>query len=882
MAPPNEVPTALQGSLMLFQAIENRVTRSRDDGDSAFFHDLSLKLEYLTKLVTCGVLACVGDDADRHRYSVEHNLVRADSIGDWVKSLRDMLTGPAAQFIHTDARLLHKDLAQQVGDADWRHFAVMEMMNAANAVGGDAQLGRKVALRQFFELGAQLRNRSRAHGATTLSQCSDACPPLAAALDTIVRNLALFRAPWAYLHRNLSGKYRLSPLAGDPSCFRYLTRTTDEQLPDGVYLYLGRPLRVSLVFTDPEIRDIFLPNGNHRKDRFEVISYVTNSCHRESGTPWSSPPGRLPPSETEGSTQLEPFGRAFANVPPELNDYVPRPALEGRLKNELLTPDRHPIVSLTGPGGIGKTSVAIAALHSVKDLPEMPYEAILWISARDVDLLASGPKPVSPVVTQDNIARAAVDLLEPREATSPQFNSLSYFQGCLAEGALGKTLFVLDNFETVQSPADTFAWVDTHIRPPNKVLITTRIRDFVGDYPIDIAGMTDEEAGTLVDQQAKRLGIGSLVTPSYRSELIQESDGHPYVIRILLGQVAKERRAVQPERIVASSEHILRALFERTYATLTPGSQRVFLLLCSWRVLVPEVAIEAVLLRPGSQRFDVTGAIDELERYSLIDRFASKEDGADTLGVPLAAAMYGRGKLEASPFSVSVEEDRRILMEFGPGKPKDPRQSVLPRIHALYQAVARRAQDRPEAFEELRPVLEYLAMRVPRAYLQLADLVTEVGNPRQSAESAKEYVRRFLETAATPDKHEAWLQLADLCASSKDIKGEIHALSEAAVLETSNSEDMGRLANRLNNRIRAFREQSIEAAWSPEVAAHLDRVTRTMENQLNRMDGRDCSRLAWLYLNMGNVDRAREVALIGLDRGGGDEHCSNVLRRIDA
>ena len=168
------------------------------------------------------------------------------------------------------------------------------------------------------------------------------------------------------------------------------------------------------------VRDIFLPNGNHNKDRFEVISYVTNSCHRESGTAWSSPPGTLPRSETEGSTQLEPFGRAFANVPPKRSDYVSRPDLEGRLNDELLTPDRHPIVSLTGPGGIGKTSVAIAALHAIKDLDHLPYEAILWISARDVDLLESGPKPVSPrVVTQENIAHAAVDLFSPTRSIPP-------------------------------------------------------------------------------------------------------------------------------------------------------------------------------------------------------------------------------------------------------------------------------------------------------------------------------------------------------------------------------------------------------------------------------------------------------------------------------
>ena len=207
----------------------------------------------------------------------------------------------------------------------------------------------------------------------------------------------------------------------------------------------------------------------------------------------------------------------------------------------------------------------------------------------------------------------------------------------------------------------------------------------------------------------------------------------------------RDRRACRGARENrGNSDHILRALFERTYAALTPGGQRVFLLLCSWRVLVPRIAIEATLLRPEAERFNVSGAIDELERFSLVDCFLPKnEHDGGTVSVPLAslaATTYGRGKLEASPFSVSVEQDRKLLMEFGPGRTTDSQRSVLPRIQSHYQAVAKLAQAQPEIFEERRPVLEYLAMRVPRAYLQLADLVTKIENTETAVERAKEYV----------------------------------------------------------------------------------------------------------------------------------------------
>ena len=866
----------------LFDGIDNRIALDKEDGDHAYFHALSLKLEYVTKIVTSGVIACIGEDVDRHRYSLEHKLVRENSIGAWVKALNTALSGPPAQFFDSNGRGLVRDLSERVGSGDWRYSAVTDLNQAAAEVGAETQLGSKVALRQLFDIGAKLRNRSRGHGAPTNDQCGQACPRLSAALNAVVAELRLFKLSWVYLHRNISGKYRVSPLLNDDSPFSYLKSARDVQLPNGVFLYLDRLVHVPLVFSDPDVLDIALPNGNHQGGTFEVLSYITNAVARQDSSAWSDPPARLPPSETEGHTVLEPFGHTFANMPPRSGDYIPRRDLEDRLQEELLKFDRHPIISLTGPGGIGKTTTAIAAIHSIAERDPTPYDVILWISARDTDLLVSGPKPVSPrVITHRDISRAAVELLEPFDRSSEGFAPDVFFQNCLAKGAAGPTLFVLDNFETVESPADVFKWIDTHIRPPNKVLITTRIRAFAGDYPITIGGMTDEQANSLVDQHAARLSVAALLDSDYKKKLIHETDGHPYVIKILLGQVAKERRAVTPRRVVAGSHDLLRALFERTYEALSPGGQRVFLLLCSWRVFVPEVAVEAVSLRPGTQRFDVTEALEELRRFSLVDQIFSNKGEDAFVGVPLAAAMYGQSKLEVSPFKVAVEEDRKILMEFGAGRQDDVVQGVLPRIENLVRAVAIRASSK--TLEERLPVLEYLATKTPKAYLRLADLVLEVDPSGHSTDRAKKYVRNYLESAPIPpDRQSAWLKLADLCQSSQDPVGEVHALSEAALLPTSDMDNLGSFANRLNNRIRDLKGRSIADAWSGEIRELLDRVIGAMENRLKDLSATNCSRLAWLYLNVGNPQRALDVAKVGVEHEPDNEHCQNLILKLDS
>ena len=866
----------------LFQAIDNRIELDREDSDSAYFHALSLKLEYVTKLVTAGVLACVGDDLDRHRYSVEHSLVRCDSVGDWVRSLNTLLVGPSAQFFLPQSSDVIRSLTERAGPEDWRHAAVTEMKKAAEAVGAHAQIGKRVALRQLFDIGAQLRNRSRGHGATTTEQYTNASPYLQSALTSLTENLPLFKLPWAYLHQNLSGKYRVSPLSGDTSCFDYLKKQTREQINDGVYIFLGQPVRANLVFTGPDLHDVALPNGSYGNGTFELLSYITNNLIRQEGSGWSLPPGQLPPSDTEGHAVLEPFGNTSSNVPPMLADYVPRPDLVEDVKRELLQTDRHPILSLTGPGGIGKTTVAVAALHSICRQDELPYEVILWISARDIDLLESGAKPVRPrVITQDDISRAAVELLEPAGRNAPGFSATKYFEECLRDGAAGNTIFVLDNFETVQSPVDVYTWLDTHVRLPNKVLITTRIREFRADFPVDIGGMTEEQASLLVDQHSDRLHIRDMISVDYKRQLISESDGHPYVIRMMLGQVATQGGAVAPERIMASSDHILRALFERTYTALTAGAQRAFLLLSSWRVFVPEVAIEAVLLRQGNDRFNVAEALDQLHRFSLVERVNAEEEDHVLVGVPLAASIYGRVKLEASVFRVAIEEDRKLLMEFGPGRGKSSKQRILPRIENLYRTVAYRAQTNPALFEQYRPILEFVAQAVPAAFLQLSDLVWEFDESAEAKTQAKEYLRRYLEVGPDSSRGAVWLKLASRCRSSEDATGEIHALCEAALLSSSMAEDVGSYANRLNGRIRDLKADGIEEAWSPEVHDLLNKVIGKMERFLEDLTATECSRLAWLYLNVSNDERARDIARVGLAKEPQNEYCLRLVHRLD-
>ena len=178
--------------------------------------------------------------------------------------------------------------------------------------------------------------------------------------------------------------------------------------------------------------------------------------------------------------------------------------------------------------------------------------------------------------------------------------------------------------------------------------------------------------------------------------------------------------------------------------------------------------------------------------------------------------------------------------------------------------------------------MEYLATRFPTTYLRLADLVLEANDDTESKEQAKAYVRNFLMEAEIADRYGAWIRLARLCRVSEDPRGEIHAICETALLPTVNQGDLGELANHLNNRIRDLKAQGVDDAWSPEVRELLIRVAEVMERRLGELSGSECSRLAWLYLNVGNSDRALDVARVGIESEPDNVHCQRLVERLES
>ncbi len=857
------------------QKMMERVEKNKDY-DSQLFLELLYAGEFIIKTTVAAFVASIEDDRDNHRYRYLHTLVRADGIGEWAKTISEIWTGTASQHLSSELFDDRRVFTERFGRGSWQYEAVETLQEVLAGVYHDAEpmaKGGKISLRTWFTKFVELRNKTRGHGATTPATCAKLVPKLQKSIKLLVDNHPLFIRPWAYLHQNLSGKYRVVSLGGDESPFAVLKTSAairGENYPNGIYLWIEKPRQVDLLHSDPDATNFFVPNGGFKGTTYELHSPITDDRQNGDASSYLEPPSAKPPSETQGLGELDIIGNVFTNLPTAPSGYVRRPQLEEEVRDKF-TNDFHRIITLVGRGGIGKTSLALAVLHEIANADR--YKVIIWFSARDIDLTEAGPKVVKPrILTEKDIAEEYKDLVTELGTDSGN--------GTMAEhmhrSPHGPSLFIFDNFETVRHPVDIYKWIDTNIRSPNKAVITTRTRDFKADFPIEVSGMEYEEAKELILQTAIKLNVQDIVGGK-SEQIIEESNGHPYVIKIFLGEMADKRKFSKPKMVLASRDDILDALFERTYGNLSPLAKRIFLTLSGWRSLVPQLAVEAVLhWRNSAADVDPRAAVDELVRMSLIERTLAP-DQTDFLGVPITAALFGEKKLRVSPDRLLIQDDIRFLQDFSPTARTSLKIGSDPRIRSFFKKVANRISGGSISIEKIRPMLEFIAQQYPQAWLLLAQLEEETNNePKDVAE----YVQHFLEQKPPNEKaHEAWIRLVELYRRLGGVDGVVGSCSaflSAAEIKEPDLSDISRMANYVNNEKEIIRQMD-----TLQRSALLKPLVELMEPYQESASATDLSRLAWLYLHSGEEEHALQLAEQGLQREKDNIHCQRLYDRLN-
>lgn len=854
--------------------LNKKIEVAKEDSDTAMFMQLMYSAEQLVKIVTSGLLACIDDDKQRHRYSQEYRLVRADGIGEWSSCLDEILSGPTSQFLNPQAREIQKEFLEAKKEGTWQYDSIKLLNSCLKIVDPKADvLPVKTQGRNWYSLFARLRNKTRGHGALGSETCSKLCPLLHDSIALQINNQLLLKMPWAFVKRNLNGKYRVSTISHLSDPFEHLKRDKKFNISDGVYLHIGNEHRfVKLIISSPELEDFYFPNGAFGNKTYECLSYISDNKIQADVTPFLIPAGELPKSQTDGLGNLEIIGDTFTNLPDNKTIYIKREQLEDELKEKLFD-ERHPVITLVGRGGIGKTSLALSVLGNM--CYSNKFAAIIWLSARDIDLFVEGAKPVKPrVLTVPDIAKEFTALMGEKNSKTGETEK-RFMESELTKSSFGPILFVLDNFETMVNPKEVYSWLNTFIRLPNKILITSRFRDFKGDYPIEVHGMNEPEFRELIEKVSNEIGIPDIIhDENYMQELYSQSDGHPYVAKILLGERQKEGKTGNIKAILAGKDDVLTALFERTYANLSPIAKRVFLTASNWRSTIPELALQAILIRSEIEPGIIEEAIEELTKSSLVETIRSAKDDSYFISVPLSAALFGKRKLSVDPMKIAIEADTSLLHSFGAGTVEDVKFGINPRIDRLFSEVAKRIGAGKASLDDYVPTLDFVCRKHRDSWLTMASLFEEENNQKGAISS----IQNFLEAPTTSAKAiVAWKRLARLYELLKDWQGQAHALVELSLYKDVPFSDLSNSANALS---KLYNENKL---WvdAYEKRLSIEKVITAFENRIfDEGDATDYSRLAWLYMQLNDLKNAKQFVEAGLGIDPQNIYCLRLLKKL--
>jgi tetratricopeptide (TPR) repeat protein len=246
--------------------------------------------------------------------------------------------------------------------------------------------------------------------------------------------------------------------------------------------------------------------------------------------------------------------RAFPPIPRRpAHGFVARRDEGGRdimeLLREELAPGQNQLVTLSGPGGIGKTTLATEA---ARELRKAYADRVVWSSAEGrTDFTLS--TLLDDIATQ--LGRADLRTLAP-EAKEEQVGAL------VAEAP---TLVVLDNYETVtrekrmpvkrwfMSAQCSFLFT---CRPPVK-----------GTVLIKVAALSPEQADELFEKLLSRqISYPQIFTPEVRQRVYKTAEANPFVMQWVMAQIDL---AQEPDSVLAELEsgegEAARRVFDRSF-----------------------------------------------------------------------------------------------------------------------------------------------------------------------------------------------------------------------------------------------------------------------------------------------------------------------------
>ncbi|HEY0782973.1 MAG TPA: metallophosphoesterase, partial [Thermoanaerobaculia bacterium] len=443
----------------------------------------------------------------------------------------------------------------------------------------------------------------------------------------------------------------------------------------------------------------------------ESVSIRSRASARTRATPALA----VPPSPTGPSSAVPvaphstlPARRPFFGRKDELDT----------IARHLLPEDRSWGVVLDGPGGMGKTSLALEAAHRA---PAEHFPLKLWITAKTRELLPEGEQTLQdhrvesfPALLNEiglALGREDIPKTVPEERPRIVRHALASY----------RALLVFDNLETFTASERraVFELLDNLPTGCRTIVTSRRTEGSIAGHKLRLDKLERYAADELLAELGRRSTAVARLTADERERLYEETGGNPLLLTWTVGQLGRTTgrcRTVDEALARLMEAHRREALDEKNdplgfvfgdlVESFTAGELAVLAALVHFTQPAP---VEWLLPLARLSRTAAETALDGLRDRALL----IEDDSAGTwLLPPLAAQFLRRSRPEAVAVTAERLADRAYAMAVENGYENHSRFGVLeagwPQLAAALRALIAGDNRRLQAYcNAIKTFLEF-------------------------------------------------------------------------------------------------------------------------------------------------------------------------------